>query len=97
MQPDNIDYTEQRANSNTHTTQKRKFKTTTSVSPKRICQKESRQDDAIKMMIQPQTLQGDLKELPVTGWIAQPLCYRKPNLHFVELGGLATGKIKFYQ
>lgn len=49
------------------------------------------------MMIQPQTLQGDLKELPVTGWIAQPLCYRKPNLHFVELGGLATGKIKFYQ
>lgn len=66
-------------------------------SPKRICQKESREDDAVKMMIRSQTLQGDLKESPVTGWIAQPLCYRKPNLHFVELGGLATGKITFYQ
>ena len=52
---------------------------------------------AIKMMIWLQILQGDLKESPVTGWIAQPLCYRKPNIHFVERGGLATGKIKFYQ
>ena len=46
MQPDNIDYTEQHANSN-----RKKKKIRIMTSPKRICQKESREDDTVKTMI----------------------------------------------